>query len=55
MVIIKHFPLSLMKGGAPVLVGFIFEIKEKERSLEGSPIETGRTWMHSFEEPSQKR
>lgn len=30
MVIIKHSSLWLVKGGAPILVGFIFEIREKE-------------------------
>lgn len=30
MVIIKHSSLCLVKGGAPILVGFIFEIREKE-------------------------
>lgn len=39
-----------MKGGVFVLVGFIFKIKEKERSFEGFLIEIGRIWMYFFEE-----
>lgn len=30
MVIIKRSSLCLVKGGAPILVGFMFEIREKE-------------------------
>lgn len=44
--LLERHSSSLMKGGAPIPIRFLFVINEKKRNLEWSLIETGNTSIH---------